>query len=472
SAAGAGHRALNLSFFGDGVDYFTRALERLDALLDNYERAGLLCRLAESYDGLSDYTHAVSLYRQSLTLARAAQNDDIIRAALTGLSSITLNQGRYTEAVQQLEECLGLYRASGDLQGQARVLNRLGIAYEYQGQIERGITFYEQALALYRQTGDQRGEGLMLGNLSDTYITLGQIELALQYAQAALALHRAINYRRNQIYDLLHLADAYAHIGQFALALEYFHQAQEINRSVNERLVACLLLNNLSLTYANMGKTGDALDSAGRALLLAVEIGTHFGEAYALRMLGAAYILLEDLTKAEENLVEAVRIADSIGHAFIAHSARLDLARLYLHAGLLERALKTIVRARQTLYPATNHLAAALHGITLARMGRMEAAQDAFYLAMAYAEAQLAQCAELYEARYAHGLALVGLALCAEVAEARAPFIQRALESFQAALAVSDADGVLEKMSDLLEELAPIDSGGLMAPVRGLLTWR
>jgi len=149
---------LNLSAFADAIDYFTRALACLDKLLSPYERAGLLCRLAESYDGLSDYPHATPLYRQSIDLAREAGNDSIMRDALAGLSSITLNQGRYTEATQQLEECLALFRASSDKRGEGRILNRLGIANEYQGQIERGIEYYEQALALYRSIGDKRGE--------------------------------------------------------------------------------------------------------------------------------------------------------------------------------------------------------------------------------------------------------------------------------------------------------------------------
>ncbi|MFN8376914.1 MAG: tetratricopeptide repeat protein [Anaerolineae bacterium] len=409
------------------------------------------------------------LYRQ-IELARESQNDGITRDALAGLSSITLNQGRYTEATQQLEECLTLFRASGDKRGEGRILNRLGVANEYQGQIERGIEYYEQALALYREIGDKR-EGLLLGNLSDTYITLGQISQALDYAQKALEIHRAIDYRRNQIYDLLHLADAYANLGQINRALDYFKQAQKANHEVNERLVACLILNNMSIAYANLGKMDDAVDCAGRSLLLALEIGTQFGECYALRVMGEARIAAENIEGAEEALLEAVKIADEIHQAFVSHLARLDLVRVYLHKGRLERALETVIAARAIRLPQTHAQTAALHGIILARMDQREEARAIFYEGLAAAERMLAKTPDLYEQRYMRGLAQIGLAMIVREPVERGQHLNRALETYQGALKNCSAGGVIEKMTDLLEELAPLDSEGILAPIRGLLVW-
>jgi tetratricopeptide (TPR) repeat protein len=470
-AAVAGDRALNLSAFGEAIDYFTRALQCLDAVLNPYERAGLLCRLAESYDGLSDYTHALPLFRQSVELARTSENDAIMRDALAGLGSITLNQGRYTEATQQLEECLALFRAGGDQRGEARILNRLGIAQEYQGKVEQGIAYYEQALALYRKIGDKRGEGLLLSNLSDTYVTLGQIDLALDYAQQALVIHKMINYRRNQIYDLLHLADAYAHLGELDKALDYFERAQETNREVNERLVACLILNNMSMAYTNLGQLEKAKDCAGRSLILALEIGTQYGECYALRVLGEAKIAAEDYDGALDTLGESLKIADEIRHAFISHIGRLDLVRVYLHKGLLERALETVKAARGTHFIATHALTAALHGIILARIDRKDEARAIFYEALAAAERMLAKTANLYEQRYVRGLAQVGLGFTVNEPIERGMYIKQALETYRGALENCKAGGVVEKMTDLLEELAPLDTEGILAPIRGLLVW-
>jgi tetratricopeptide (TPR) repeat protein/tRNA A-37 threonylcarbamoyl transferase component Bud32 len=470
-AAVAGDRALNLSAFGNAIDYFTRALSCLDNILTPYERSGLLCRLAESYYGLSDYTHAIPLYRQSIELARESKNEDIIRDALAGLSSITLNQGRYTEATQQLEECLALFRASGDKRGEGRILNRLGIANEYQGQIERGIEYYEQALTLYRSIGDRRGEGLLLSNLSDTYVTLGQIEQARDYAQQALAIHKMINYRRNQIYDLLHLADVHANLGQLDKAVEYFKQAQDVNREVNERLVACLILNNMSIAYANLGRLEDAMDCAGRSLLLALEIGTQFGECYALRVLGEAKIAAEDIDGALQSLTDAVKIADEIHQAFVSHFTRIDLVRVYLHKGLLERALETILAARQMQLPMTHALAAVLHGIILCRMDRRDEARTIFYEGLAAAERMLSKTPDLYEQRYMRGLAQIGLAITTKEPVDRTLHLSQALETYQGAVKNCASIGVLEKMTDLLEEFAPLDTEGLLSKVRGLLVW-
>jgi hypothetical protein len=49
--------------------------------------------------------------------------------------------------------------------------------------------------------------------------------------------------------------------------------------------------------------------------------------------------------------------------------------------------------------------------------------------------------------------------------------IKQALEAYQGALDICKAGGVVEKMTDLLEELAPLDTEGILAPVRGLLVW-
>ncbi len=97
-------------------------------------------------------------------------------------------------------------------------------------------------------------------------------------------------------------------------------------------------------------------------------------------------------------------------------------------------------------------------------------ANAAFYEALAAAERMLAKTADLYEQRYMRGLAQIGLAITAKDAD-RSLHITQALETYQGALKNCSTGGILEKMTDLLEELAPLDSEGILAPVRGLLVW-
>jgi hypothetical protein len=163
---------------------------------------------------------------------------------------------------------------------------------------------------------------------------------------------------------------------------------------------------------------------------------------------------------------QAVTIADALEAAPLIRLAYADLAEGCLFVSDLDAARRAITVSRQHDRPERQNKGTALQGIILARLAQHDAARTAFLEALAYADEELADTAELYGPKYARGRALAGLALLGDDPAAR---WVRAAEAYRAGRANCDAAGVLAVERRRLEYLAPLDGEGHLEALRVIL---
>jgi tetratricopeptide (TPR) repeat protein len=332
--------------------------------------------------------------------------------------------GEFGKAIDLLERALAIARKADDRDGEASHLNNLGLCYWELGQIARSIDLYEQALAINREIGERRNEGVVLGNLGNCYGDLGQIARSIDLYEQALVIDREIGYRPGE-------ADC---------------------------------LGNLGERYAELGQTARAIDLHEQALAIDREIGYRFGEALDLVNLGDAHRDLGLWDQGAQYCQQAIEVADAIGSAQAQSEARSGLARIQLLAGNLPAALQAIAAARDHDYPTDRAEVSLLSAITQLRQDQPAAAAQEFHTAITHADEQLQHTSGNYGALDTKALALCGLALTTDPAQAA-----EAATTFRAARAITSADGIVGQALALFNALAATDRAGILTGVRPAL---
>ncbi len=422
--------------------------------------------------------------------------------------------GQAQQAIIYYRQALESARTSKNKWSEGAWLGKLGLAYRDIGKTHRAIKYYQDALRIARATGDRRREGKHLVNMGNAYSALGETRRAIEYYERALTISRIIGNRWGEGSDLGSLGGAYSVLGETRRAIKYYKDALRIARAIGDRRGEGVRLDNLGLAYSNLGETRRAIEYYKKAIANAVEIGNGKGEATRWGNLGQALLDQNHLKEAAQSFQTAIQIADKLNFPQAKNYAYSGLAQAHLYANNLPAARAAIEAAWRYDVPQNNHNAAALRGVIALQQGEATVAAQAFSQTLALADDLLAKTPQLYEALYAKGLALCGLALgemrgaeSGRESESLPPpnpppaggrafasppaategrieggrnphplpdsaqpsYLTQALEAYRAALKLNADAGALARQRRLLQALAAVDSAGGMDEALALL---
>jgi CHAT domain-containing protein len=272
----------------------------------------ILANLGAGYLKLGDYAKAIEYSQQSLAIARA--NGDLQREGqvLGNLGVAYLNLGDYRKVIEYSQQSLAIARQIQDPQIQGRALLNLGAAYNNLGDYPKGIEYSQQSLAIAREIKDPQTEGQALGNLGLAYLNLGDYSKAIEYYEQHLAIAREIKDRQSEGIALLNLGDAYRNLADYPKAIEYFQQSLAIARQIDDPQIEGRTLGGMGLAYRNLGDYPKAIEYSQQHLAIAHSIQERQSEGVALGNIGAAYLNLGDYPKAIEFFRQHLAIARAI----------------------------------------------------------------------------------------------------------------------------------------------------------------
>jgi tetratricopeptide (TPR) repeat protein len=368
------------------------------------------------------------------------------------------------DLVAQLAE-FDLRCATGDYDTAASVLRGIDDLMQQWGHYRLTMQINELILSRIK---DNDLVMFSLGELGWAYLTLGEIHKARDYYQQGLDTALRVKSRSDEGIFLGSLGSTHMALGNLRMAIQYYEQALVIAREVGDHFSEGNRLGNLGIVHNLLGESKKAVIYLEQALMFSRETTDKQREVLSLQNLGISYAE-EEHKKAEENYKQAIKIADEISFSVAQQNTRSGLAESYLFENDLVNSRATIEAALQYDDPQNNHNATGLHGIIALRQGEMKTAQEAFTKSIAQADEILAKTPEYYSALDAKGLALCGVALCADDGPStvdRGKMIDEAIEIFRAARVIAPHAGIVKATLRLFDELAKCDPKGLLAGVR------
>ena len=288
-----GDKAMQLSAFAQARTAFEKALEHMrDADLESVgtiTRESLQFRLAEVRHRTGHLDNAIELLEICLMSARDG-DPKLAANALTLLSRIRRQQGRYDDALAASTEALARADGSGDKTSRAAALRGLGLSQWQKGDGAAGRETMERALAVYRELNDKRGIAGALAELGAVMFGQSDYPAATAAFTSALAVFREMGDRHSVAIYLGNLGVVAEEQGDIAGARTHYTGAIQIARELGALKEIAIGAVNLGDLHARENAIADARNAYRVALEDALAIGAQWVVLAALR--GLAWVRL------------------------------------------------------------------------------------------------------------------------------------------------------------------------------------
>lgn len=263
---------------------------------------------------------------------RSGENDrapgaDILKEHL--LESIRLLiDGEYDSADQKLIFTDSLAKSYGNQFAVASVLTNYGWLAAKTGLKDSAVNCYEKAIEIQRVVGDTI---LLMKNLEAVARVYSD---RLEYGRAAESLEESISWA-SIVNDSLMIVSSSNILGgvltellDYKNAFKYYGVAATGWLKSGDTVNYSISLHNRGDALRGMGRLEDALITYNEALELKRELKRTSSSAYTLTGLGRTYLLLDSIKRAEEVLIEAVKIRERLSNKTRYAESLLILSRV------------------------------------------------------------------------------------------------------------------------------------------------
>ncbi len=272
--------------------------------------------------------------------------------ALNELGRTYRNTSQYEKAIALHKEALQIAEKSDHLELKVYSLNNLGVVYRRMYSIQMAMDYNQRALEL-AQTVDKPPESLKRGiNLSfncigNLYLILEQYGPAIVYFEKSLKLEAELDNTRGVAVNYHNIGRCFEEQGQLDLALENYRTSLAYDEQIDNDLGRVICKTSIAQVYLKQNLTDEALSLLKTALPVAQGRGDGFLIAPIYINMGWAQMLSGQFDKAEDKMVEGLKLADSL--KLLGASARANhfLSELYGNAGEYKKALDHKLKADQ-----------------------------------------------------------------------------------------------------------------------------
>lgn len=226
---------------------------------------------------------------------------------------------------------------------QALVHNHLARAYKFAGKTRRAMSLFERSLGLRRKTGEFDQSVSVIRDLSRTLLSLGDFAATENYLREGLGLAQNTSSRGKELGLHRQLGVLYTYEGRFKEAADELRYLPQKFRSARHSDISPL--SELCLNALLTGNAVKALHNARDMHRLATKYQHKTDIVEAACLLGRAYLLADDLRRAEHHVDEAFALCKESGFVELEPDILIARARCYTQADDFDRASQNLSSA-------------------------------------------------------------------------------------------------------------------------------
>jgi tetratricopeptide (TPR) repeat protein len=231
---------------------------------------------------------------------------------------------------------------------QAWTLGALANSYAHSGRSRETISLFEMSNEIYKkQDANKQHLAICLGNLADNQMRIGKLNVAEANFRRTIEISREIKEDFEEASGHQKLGQLLAYQGEFGESEKEIEAAIKIAQKLGEKQNEGLSHSYLSTRALLMSNAEEALKYARKSRELA---GVGHYESDIIRaqwLLGAAYLLKENLPEAEKHLTEALTRDRKINLVDFEPDILLEFAKLRFKQNHKKEALKFADEALQ-----------------------------------------------------------------------------------------------------------------------------
>lgn len=276
-----------------GLDTLQDLLARFEAAHDDRGRMRALTEIGKIHRESSDFSTAVGLHEEALTLAREQKDTANIIYILNQLGTDFRRLGMLDEAAVRHYEALSHCEAFSD-RSSARALKSRAVSLNGIGNLQLTLqnndvaeSIFRQALAVEQSLKSHLGQAINYANIGYIKEACGERDSAWIYYGYSMEQNRLADSRLGVSLCYNHFGRLAEQMGDYRKALESYQSAYDLMTGDKDRwhwLESCL---SIAKVYLAMGQSGQARPYLDEGLKTATEIKSweHQAEAYRLKAL-------------------------------------------------------------------------------------------------------------------------------------------------------------------------------------------
>jgi serine phosphatase RsbU (regulator of sigma subunit)/tetratricopeptide (TPR) repeat protein len=320
-----------------------------------------------------DFQNALTNYSLSLAIRKELNDKNGIIESYGNLAYACQKMDKFPEAITYHLKVLGIQQEMKDTAGCAATLNKIGVKYDHLGNQDKAMEFYLKSMDLCKKIGDKKTTADLLNNIALVYKNKGDINNSLKYNFESLKIKDEIHYDEGMAYTYNNLSIIYTEQGQYEKSLQYlflglkladkfskpvqkamlltnvggvyqrqglhdkallyYKQGLAIYRSEYDNTGVAGVLNNIANIYSDQGRMEKAIAFLEQSIRIKEKTLDKSALGAGYISLGNAYYKMNDLKKAEENCLHALKIGKELGFPELIQNSANILQQVYAGFG-------------------------------------------------------------------------------------------------------------------------------------------
>jgi len=215
--------------FDRAIAYYRRALRSVKTNSSNYIDIGIL--LGYALTNLSKYDEALSIFQETLELARKLSDYKKEAATLYAITSVEWYRCDYSNGIRQAEDLLRYCKRHKLASEVPLTANLLGLLYRQMKNTSTAHNYFKSAIDDFTRIKRVDALCAALHNSAQLLTQLGRYDEATQIFEKTLKIAQQTNNRSIQIVSMTNLAIINSTFGKYEKAIELYDSVLEIDNS-------------------------------------------------------------------------------------------------------------------------------------------------------------------------------------------------------------------------------------------------
>ena len=277
-------------------------VSQLKALLDLSEISCSLNHFKEAMDFALQAEAVAEKHHHFDKLARSYQMIGLIYSDLTD----------FQKSSSYYFKSLKLYEKIDNPLGKARALSKIGSVFFDQKNYTKALEYYTQAMEIFTIIKNNEGIAGELNNIAAIYGNLKQYDKVIANIKKAVMINQQSNNKRSLAINLINLGIINQRLKHPKEAFSYYQKALTILNELNHTLLIAKCKNVISTYYYEEHKIDSSIITAREVLEIGLKNGLKSIAYDAYSMLHKAYLDKKDTTQANQYLISAFQVKDSL----------------------------------------------------------------------------------------------------------------------------------------------------------------
>ena len=203
-------------------------------------------------------------------------DDEYLKGVALNVEGMNLFcQKKYDESTLKYIEAIKYFEGVDSVRFVAKLNNNIAASYTTSGDLEGGLLYYQKALNFYQKEKDTIWMANTLNNMAISYMNLKK------YRESEQAYDEAIRYFRLKDQDIyvgighLNLGNLNIETKKYAKAITQYDLAMQLVTSDQYKLLHAAALGGKGLAFLNLNQLNEAEDNLQKSLVFAKELNHH-----------------------------------------------------------------------------------------------------------------------------------------------------------------------------------------------------